>query len=235
VLSSREGAHPPVLVVDAERLNAPAPAALRGRRSGKTLVFDGVGARLDLRYGPAPVTDFDSAQAYPRWRIDPLAPKPHPLATSNSLSATASVQLDDLKPGAYHFAARTVNAAGAAGPVVKLGPVRLDAPVTRGLPPVPAARPPDSPGPVWAVAGTLKIKPSGTMLEPNSPVWRGSVPLSGARNEFIAFQLAVEGAHQGVSVEVSRPLFASSRLLHPRRQGSRLVPSGSPDPAHKAL
>ena len=211
-LSSREGSHGPVLVIEAEKQNPPAPGAVRGRRSGNMLVFEGVQARLDVRYGPAPIVDFESAQAYPRWRIDPLAPKPHPLATSNSLSPTVKVKLDDLKPGAYHFAARTLNEAGVAGPVMKLGPVRIDAPVTRTLPSAPPRKAAASRGPVWAVADTLKIKPSGEVLEPNTVVWRGSVELSGARKEFIALQLAVEGARQGVTVEVSKPLFTSNRL-----------------------
>lgn len=212
VLSSREGPHAPMLVIEGEKRDASAPGAIRGRRSGNTLVFDGVGARLDLRFGQAPIANFESAGAYPRWQIDPLAPKGHPLATANSLSAAVSVKLDDLKTGVYYFAARTLNERGDAGPVVKLGPVRITAPVTRALPSEPARRPSASRGSVWATADTLKIKPGGTVLEPNSSVWRGSVALSGARNEFVAFQLVVEGAHQGVSVEVSKPLFASQRL-----------------------
>jgi hypothetical protein len=212
VLSSREGAHGPVLVLETENGAAAPPGVIRGREAGGTLVLEGVSARLDLRYGAQPVADFDRAQAYPRWQIDPLAPKPHPLAISNSLSSTVTVKLDHLQPGLYHFAARTLNEAGAAGPVVKLGPVRIAAPVTRDLPPAPEPASAGDRGAVWAVADTLKIQPGGTVLEPNSPVWRGTVALSGARNEFVAFQLAVEGAHRGVTVGVSQPLFASSRL-----------------------
>jgi hypothetical protein len=213
VLSSKEGAHAPELIVEAERRSVPAPGALRGRRSGDSLVFEGARARLDVRYSGSPIADFDQAESYPRWQIDPLAPKPHPLAVANSLGQTVTVSLDDLKPGAYYFAARSVNEAGAAGPVLKLGPVRVAAPVSRALPPAHAPEPPRTAGaPVWAVADTLKIKPAGDVLEQNSTVWRSTVPLSGARNEFVAFQLAIEGSHRGVSVEVAKPLFASSRL-----------------------
>lgn len=212
VLSSREGGHPPALIVEAEKRSSPAPGPLRARHAGDTLVFENSGARLDLRYAEAPVTAWETAAGYPRWQIDPLAPKPHPLATSNSLGSRVTVKLDDLKPGRYYFAARSLNAEGMPGPLVKVGPVTIAAPATRTLPPAAPLEPHAKRGSVWAVPDTLKIKPSGSLLEAESPIWSGVVALSGARNEFVAFQLAVEGVHRGVTVEVSKPLFAANRL-----------------------
>jgi hypothetical protein len=213
VLSSKEGEHPPVLVVETDRRSPLRPAPLRGRRSEGALVFEGARARLDMRYAQAPIKEFEKAEAYPRWLIDPLAPKPHPLATSNSLSNIVRVKLDGLAPNTYYFAARTLDGTGTASPVVQLGPVRVTGQVSRTLPGAEAVA--GSSGPrssVWTASDTVKINPvTGTLLEPDV-IWYEGVRLTGARNEFVAFQLAVEGAQQGVTVEVSKPLFTSSKL-----------------------
>jgi hypothetical protein len=213
VLSSKEGAHAPVLVVEAERRSAPVPVALRARRTGDTLVVEGANARLDVRYARAPIKDFEQAEAYPRWLIDPLAPKPHPLATSNSLGKTVTVKLDGLAPDTYYFAARTLDEAGAASPVIAIGPVRIAAQASRKLP---AAEPvAGSAGPrpsIWTAPETVKINPVTAALLEQGAIWHDGVKLTGARNEFVAFQLAIEGAQQGVMVEVSKPLFAGNKL-----------------------
>jgi hypothetical protein len=195
VLSSKEGAHAPVLVVEADK-QAEAPVAVRGRRVGDMLVFEGVRGRLDLQYAKAPSKDF---VPYPRWLIDPLAPKRSPLDTSNTLSPQVKVKLD-LEPGTYDFTAG-------------IGRVQIAAPVTRKLPasePVTGSsglRPR-----VWTASETVKINPvTGTLLE-KDVIWHDGVKLTGARNEFVAFQLAVEGPDQGVTVEVSKPLFPGNKL-----------------------
>ena len=49
--------------------------------------------------------------------LDPLAPKPNTLATSNSLGEEVNAVVEGLEPGKlYHFAARAVSATGQAGP-----------------------------------------------------------------------------------------------------------------------
>src|SRR5690606_9743196 len=100
-----------------------------------------------------------------------------------------------------------------ASPVTKVGPVRIDAPLSRKL----AAADPvtGSDGPrsgVWTAPDTVKINPvSGKLLE-RDVIWNDGVKLTGARNEFVAFQLAVEGVQNGVTVEISKPLFAGNKL-----------------------
>ncbi|MCZ2080551.1 MAG: DUF4091 domain-containing protein [Bryobacterales bacterium] len=213
VLSSKEGKHPPVLVVEADRPNAKIPAAPRGRREGGALVFEGSRARLDVRYAQAPIKGFAAAKPYPRWLIDPLAPKPHPLATNNTLSGMVTVNLDDLAPGTYYFASRTLDERGTASPVTEVGPVQIDAPLSRKLPAADPVRGSDGPrSGVWTAPDTVKINPvTGALLE-RDVIWNGGVKLTGARNEFVAFQLAVEGVQNGVTVEISKPLFAGDKL-----------------------
>jgi hypothetical protein len=79
---------------------------------------------------------------------------------------------------------------------------------------------------VWAVPDLLKINPrNGSLLEqadfPEHRAWNAvwdassaTVKLSGARNEFVAFQLAIESAQPLSGIQVSAPgaLFAESRL-----------------------
>jgi len=79
---------------------------------------------------------------------------------------------------------------------------------------------------VWAAPDLLKINPrNGSLLEqadfPEHRAWNGvwdassaTVKLSGARNEFVAFQLAIESAQPLSGIQVSAPgaLFAESRL-----------------------
>ena len=213
VLSSKEGGHAPVLVVDAEKRGGSVVAALNGRRAGDDLTFEGVRSRLDVRYAQAPIRDFASAKPYPRWLIDPLAPKAHPLATSNTLSRTASVSLNGLAPGTYYFSARTVDEAGTISPPVHLAPVRIAAPVSRKLPL--AHQVTGSQGQrrqVWTAPDTVKINPvTGALLE-QDVIWTDGVKLTAARNEFVAFQLAVEGPQRSVTIELSKPIFGSNKL-----------------------
>ena len=213
VLSSREGAYAPVLIVEAEKRSDSRMRPLRARRAGDYLVVEGARARLDVRYAQAPVRNFESSARYPRWLIDPLAPKPHPLATSNSLSGTARISLKDLPPGTYHFAARSLDDGGTADRPIYLPPVRIAAPRRKQLPPAPQVA--GTRGQrlrVWAAPDTVKINPvTGALLE-KDVIWPGVVRLTAARNEFVAFQLAVEGPQQDVSVEVSKPLFTASKL-----------------------
>ncbi len=219
LLSSRESGHGPVLVVEAEPGSGSVVAALAGRRAVDSLTFEGSRSRLDVRYAQAPIKDFSNAPPYPRWLIDPLAPKAHPLATSNTLSRKAKVSLNGLAPGTYYFAARTVDEAGNSSLPVHLAPIRISAPVNRKLPP--AQQETGSQGErrqVWTAPDTLKINPvTGALLE-QDVIWTDGVKLTAARNEFVAFQLAVEGPQQSVTVEVSKPLFTSNKLPEVLRQ-----------------
>ena len=84
----------------------------------------GVAARYELRYSERRIdtAGFASARAVPRWSLDPLAPKPQPLATSNSLRDEVTAVVEGLEPGkVYWFAARATDEAGNAGPVSPLG------------------------------------------------------------------------------------------------------------------
>jgi len=213
VLSSKEGGHAPVLVVEAEKRRGSVMAPLHGRSARDRLIFEGARSRLDVRYAPAPIRNLASATPYPRWLIDPLAPKAHPLATRNTLSRTVTVSMIGLAPGTYYFAARTVDEAGAIGPLVHLGPVRIAAPMSRKLPA--GQQVAGSQGQrrqVWTAPDTVKINPvTGAQLE-RDVIWMDGVKLTAARNEFVAFQLAVEGPQQRVTVELSRPLFASNKM-----------------------
>ena len=51
-------------------------------------------------------------------------------------------------------------------------------------------------------------------MRQEEPVWRGGVKLKGARNEFVAFQIAVESESpvKDIAVTVDQPLFAECKL-----------------------
>jgi hypothetical protein len=235
-LSSRESPDPPVLVVEGTRATlapgrvrvlAPRSAEALGRtalRPGSVILrFGGAHAvRYDLRYSESPINakSFGAASPAPRWMLDPLAPKPNPLATSNALHDEVNAVVEQLQPGKrYYFAARGTSATGQQGPVSPLGSVRASARSWPTLPALPAAT---APGPaeaagavkVWAFSELHKVNPqTGALLE-KGPVWTGDVKLRGARNEFVAFQVAVEseGPINDITVTVDQPLFAECKL-----------------------
>jgi hypothetical protein len=255
LIHSRESQYPPVLIVSSSGTEkvAPGPVQARpvettpaeARRLGRTtlrpgsviLNFGGAGnaAHYEVRYSDVPITEanFDKAAPVARWMLNPLAPKPAVLATSNSLQDWVVAVVEQLKPAAdYYFAARAVSAAGNAGPVSPLGRFQAYDRTYPALPPAseltqPSGTAAASAGAlrVWAVPELLKIHPrTAELLEKDyanyrgsNPVWDASsdtVTLRGARNEFLAFQLAIESAapFSGVEVSVSRPLFGTSRL-----------------------
>ena len=252
-IGSRESANVPVLIVETEAPTGAAPARVTaakientpqaaqslGRttlRPGSAIVrFGGAkAARYELRYSQQPISasNYAAATAVPRWMMDPLAPKPHPLARANSLRDEVTAIVEELKPGeTYYFAARAIDAAGRAGPVSSLGAYRT---WNRTYPELPAVA--ASPRrrvaasdsrvaashEVWAVPEMVKIDKTGNLLEAaqypdyrsSNPVWdaaTSTVALRGARNEFVAFQLAVEGAAIP-EVAISKPLFAECKL-----------------------
>lgn len=213
VLSSREGPHAPMLVVEVEKRISSKLAPMQGRLAGDRLILQAARSRVDLRYAQSPIKDFASASAYPRWLIDPLAPKSNPLATSNRLSRTVTVGLNHLTPGTYYFAARTLDETGNASPPLYLGPVHKAPPPKSELPPAPpSTRRPGQAGKVWAASDMVKFNPvTGALLE-REGFWTDGVRLTAARNEFVAFQLAVEGPQSKVTVEVSKPLFGANKL-----------------------
>lgn len=231
VFSSREGSHPPELIVEGERAAA-APGRVRSieakpsHRPGSVALRFTNAARIELRYSESPLTaaNFAAATLVPRWMLDPLAPKPSPLATSNSRGKEVAAVVEQLKPGAlYYFAARATSETGSVGPVSPLGGHRAFARTFPTLPPdtskaAAAARNPEPR--VWAVPELVKILPrSGALLElgdfpdhrNRNTVWDGTtVHLTGARNEFVAFQIGVESPRAGVSV--AKPLFGETKL-----------------------
>jgi len=247
-LSSREGPHPPELIVETAPAGPTAPGRARSlktgqqstiaeaRKLGRTtlapgsaiLHFGGAGAgtaRYDLRYSRQRITpaNFDNATAAPRWSIDPLAPKPSPMAVENSLGDEVHAIVENLVPGAiYYFAARAVGASGHPGPVSPLGAYRAFSRTWPKLPDLSAgaiagagsagdAR-------IWAVADLLKINPkTGELLEKSegrdyrrhNRIWNAAtstVRLSGARNEFVAFQLAIESPTTLRAIQVTADL-----------------------------
>jgi hypothetical protein len=247
VLSSRESANPPILIVET---SSPGPVAAGRARAipiastpeaartlGRTTLAPGGvilkfaaaerAVRHEIRYSEKPIdaASFEAATPVPRWMVDPLAPKSNPLATSNALGDTAVTVVEGLGPGReYYFAVRAADAAGNAGPVASLGRYRAYSREFPTLPPqvssVPAAGA-DRPR-IWAAPELWKIDPrTGDALEGAAgyrganPVWDaqlGVVRLQGARNEFIGFQVAVEGPQAGVTVALDQPLFARSKL-----------------------
>ena len=219
----------------------PAEARKLGRttlRPGSVILnFGGAGnaTRYEVRYSNRPITkdNFDKAAPVARWMLNPLAPKPSVLAASNSIQDWVVAVVEQLKPAAdYYFAARAVSAAGNAGPVSPLGRFQAYDRTYPALPPAsePAQTSASTAAPagalgVWAVPELLKINPrTAELLEKDyanyrahNPVWDASsatVTLRGARNEFLAFQLAIESAapFSGVEVSVSKPLFGTSKL-----------------------
>ncbi len=248
-LSSRESANPPSLIVDAVRAGGAAPGRARtisiastpdaARSLGRTTLAPGGvivqfaaaggAVRHEIRYSEKPVdgATFGAATPAPRWTVDPLAPKTNPLATANALGETVTAVVEGLAPGKdYHFAVRSVDAAGRAGPVAPLGRYRAYSRTFPGLPPRGGragtterrSRPR-----IWAAPELWKIDPrTGDALEASgsdyrhvNAVWSdiaGTVRLQGARNEFVGFQVAIEGPLAGVFVKMSQPLFARNKL-----------------------
>ncbi len=205
----------------------------------------GIATRYELRYSQSPITEanFASAAAVPRWCLNPLAPKPHALAIGNSLRDEVIAVAEGLKPGeAYYFAARATDKAGNAGPVSPLGHYRAysrdfpQLPQLAAGPPQPTAHNPQSAPAIWAIPDLLKIDPkTGALLEQSdfpdhrsaNSVWdaaSGTVRLSGARNEFVAFQLAIESPQPlaGIEVSVTEPLFGASQLPEVLQQTSAI-------------
>jgi hypothetical protein len=236
-IAGRKSADAPTLVIDGSRSASPAgqahslpPPSVQelGRsslRPGSVILrFGGASAaRYDLRYSEAPLSaaNFDAATPAPRWMLDPLAPKRQPLAESNSLRDEVTAVVEQLQPGRlYYFAARAISPTGEAGPVALLGSTQ--ATPARQWPSLPAAAPavhppaPPAGGPVkvWSFSELHKVDPqTGELLE-KAPVWTGDVRLTGAANEFVAFQIAIESETplQDITVSVDQPLFAECKL-----------------------
>src|SRR5581483_1799566 len=108
-------------------------------RPGSVILrFAAAGAvHYNLRYSESPITEtrFDTATVAPRWMLDPLAPKPNTLATSNSLGEEVNAVVEGLDPGKlYYFAVRSVSATGQSGPVNSIGSARAFARVWPSLP-----------------------------------------------------------------------------------------------------
>jgi len=152
--------------------------------------------------------------------LDPLKPQSDPLPVSNSLRDEVDAVVEQLQPGRLcYFAARGVSATGQPGPVSPLGSIRAFA---RAWPSLPAnsananPAPAQAPGPVkvWAFSELHKVNPqTGALLEAG-PIWTSGVKLTGARNEFVAFQIAVESDTpvKDIAVTVAKPLFAECKL-----------------------
>ncbi len=260
--SSREGAHPPILIVEGTREDHAAPgparalragsgtvettprdaiaAGLTGPRPGMAIVRfgragddagTGIASHYELRWSTAPIdaSNFNTATLVPRWEENPLVPKPSPLITSNSLHDEVTAVVEGLEPGhVYHFAARALDEAGNAGPVSSIGSYRAYGRQFPALPEVPEPKTGKSAGAkpaVWAMPELWKVDPrTGGVLEAapetehrlSNPVWnagKSTVSLEGSRNEFVGFQVVVEGAgHSGVNVKVTKPLFPEATL-----------------------
>lgn len=204
------------------------------RPGSAVLHFGGAGGvRYELRYSREPVDEanFSSATPAPRWMLDPIAPKREPMAVSNALRDEVNAIVEDLEPAAvYYFAARATGSDGQSGPVSALGAYRAYSRTWPSLleataPAAPAGETSAAPW-VWAVPELVKIDPrTGALVEQDdypghrasNPVWDAStatVRLSGARNEFVAFQLAVEAPRplSAVNLSVAEPLFADASL-----------------------
>ena len=140
-ISSRESSDPPVLVVEGTRAEdipgsvrkrAPQTAEALGRTSQRpgSIILRFGGARAacyELRYSESPLSgkNFDAATLVPRWMLNPLAPKPNPLTTSNALRDEVDAVVEQLQPGkVYYFAARGIGATGQFGPVQSFGKLR---------------------------------------------------------------------------------------------------------------
>jgi hypothetical protein len=235
-ISSRESADSPALIVEGTRTLSfvPAPvfsltplsAAALGRtslRPGSAILrFSGGAPHYDLRFSEAPIRadNFDAAARTPRWMLDPIAPKASPLDTSNALHNEVNAVVEQLQPGKlYYFAARMTTETGQVGPVSPLGRIRASA---RTWPSLPAGSPTVAPAPaepagpvkVWSFSELYKVNPQTGVLLEKGPIWTGGVKLSGARNEFVAFQVAVESETpvKDIAVTVDKALFAECKL-----------------------
>ena len=195
----------------------------------------GTTTRYELCYSRTPIdsSNFQSAKTVPRWALNPLAPKAAPFATANGLRDEVTAVVEGLEPGgAYYFATRATDEAGNTGPVASLGRYRAYAASYPSLPepapPVSAVERQSWTGAlhVWAVPELLKINPrTGALLESGefpdhrtrNTVWKaadGTVALKGARNEFVAFQLALESMAvvSEITLSLTKPLFAECKL-----------------------
>jgi hypothetical protein len=238
-IGSRESSYPPVLIVEGTRTTpvpSPAPGRVKalaprsaealGRtslRPGSVILrFGGSSAaHYELRFSESPIAvrNFDAATPVARWMLDPLAPNPGPLVTSNSLHDEVNAVVEALHPGTqYYFAARAMSATGQLGPVSPLGRLRASARTWPSLPAVSAdtPAPAESAGPVkvWSFSELHKVNTqTGALLE-TGPIWTGDVKLTGAQNEFVAFQVAVESETpvKGITMMVEKPLFAECKL-----------------------
>ena len=195
----------------------------------------GIATGYDLRYSHAPISaiDFEQATGVQRWCWDSLSPRSDSFSTRNESWDKVTAVVEGLEPGnEYFFAARAIDEAGNLGPVSALGKyVAYD----RNYPSLPLPRnlsrgkeiPGNSFGyKVWAVPDMVKIDPvTGDLLESkffkdhrsSNSVWdadSSTVALFGSRNEFVAFQLAIEVDKplEDVTVTVERPLFSKSAL-----------------------
>ncbi|MCX6620793.1 MAG: hypothetical protein NTY38_06885, partial [Acidobacteria bacterium] len=236
-IGSREGSTPPVLIVEGSRsvakagrvrAMAPRSATALGRtslRPGSVILrFGGAtAARYDVRYSESPIRakQFEAAAPVPRWMLDPLAPKPEPMAVSNALHDEVNAVVEQLQPGKlYYFAARGVSATGRPGPVSTLGSMRAFARTWPALPTAAQASAAAVPEPavgtvkVWSFSELHKVNPQTGVLLEKGPVWTGGVKLTGAQNEFVAFQVAVESEApvKDIAVTVEQPLFAECKL-----------------------
>jgi hypothetical protein len=127
--------------------------------------------------------------------------------------------VEQLQPGKlYYFAARAMSATGQLGPVSPLDRARASVRAWPSLPAVSAnTSPPAGPaGPVkvWSYSELHKVDPqTGALLE-KGPIWTGGVKLTGAQNEFVAFQVAVESETpvKDIAVTIDKPLFAECKL-----------------------
>ena len=198
----------------------------------------GVATRYEVSYAESPIDEasFECAAAVPRWCLNPLVPKTHPFSTSNETRDEVFGVVEQLAPGkVYYFAARATGEGGRLGPVTPLGRYRASVRTSRPLPPRPAPKPArDHHAPamstkgvkVWAFPDMLKVNPqTGALLEMggfsqhriHNSVWDASistVTLVGARNEFVAFQIAIESPTplSGVQVKVGKPVFDDAQL-----------------------
>ncbi len=235
-IGSRESSTPPVLLVEASparvkagRVHAMAPhsATALGRtslRPGSVILrFGGAkAARYELRYSEFPIhsKQFEAASPVPRWMLDPLAPKSQPMAVSNALHDEVNAVVEHLEPGKlYYFAARGLSATGRPGPVSALGSLRAFA---RAWPALPMTgeesrhhgEPAASGLKVWSFSELHKVNPQTGVLLEHGPIWTGNVKLTGAQNEFVAFQVAVESESpvKDIAVTVEQSLFSECKL-----------------------
>jgi hypothetical protein len=195
----------------------------------------GTASRYDLWYSQTPIDEssYASAIRVQRWNLNPLAPRTDPFSTLNKLRDRVITVVEGLRPGEdYFFAARAMDEAGNAGPVSSLGAYVAYERTYPSLPPSRNSKPASvalsaAEGyQVWAISDMVKLDPrTGDLLEKSAfPDYRNSnsvwdapsstVTLFGSRNEFVAFQLAIETDRPltDVSVSISQPLFQDEIL-----------------------